>query len=146
MPPSASRRRILYWPIVAGSWRAPSSGAGSPLVRVGSSISVRLHRRLLRTLLFHEDATEDLADRRLGKLGAELDLPRHLERGEVKLAERGDLVGGRLGPGLEDDERLHRLAAIWIGHAGDRGFLHLRVEEEHLLDLARQHLQPRGDD
>ena len=48
--------------------------------------------------------------------------------------------------GVQLDDGLDRLAPFLVGHADHRAVLHRGVRPDHLLDLARVHVEPAGDD
>ena len=56
------------------------------------------------------------------------------------------LVRGRLGAVLEDDDRGHRLLPLGVLAADDRGVGDLRVAQQHLLDFGRDDVLAAADD
>ena len=106
-------------------------------------------RRGSRLLFLLQDAAQDLADQRLRERVAELDLAWDAVAGQPLLriaAPRDDLLRGRGLALLQDDERLHPLAGLIVGHADHRTLQDLRVTEQHLLDLGRVHVEPGHQD
>ena len=59
------------------------------------------------------------------------------------VAERLDRVRPRT---AQDDEGVHELAAVAVGHADDRGLEHVRVLLQHILDLARVDVEATDED
>ena len=94
-------------------------------------------------------ASLDLPARGLRELGDECDLTRAVvrrgDRLDVLLELGGEAVG-RLLPRAEDDERLHDLAAVEVGHADDGALGDRRMLEERALDLERADAIRRRDD
>ncbi len=80
------------------------------------------------------------------RLGADLDLFGHLVRGERERAERAHLVVGERAAGRDHDDRLHHLAVGGVVDAVDRGFEHLVVLVESVLDLERVDVLAAADD
>src|SRR4051812_21907612 len=67
--------------------------------------------------------------------GAELDLPGRLEVGEHRLAMTDDLLGRRLLPLRERDERLGDFAPLLVRDRDDRGLQDRGMADDRLLDL-----------
>ena len=61
-------------------------------------------------------------------------------------AVRAQVVGSHVGALAEHDHRGHRLLPLGVGASDDRGLGDLRVAQQHLLDLAREHVLAAGDD
>src|SRR5690606_37250472 len=108
-----------------------SSSSGSALI----SASVMRAGSLVAQL-----AAQDLAHRRLGQLGAELDHARLLVAGEPAAAELAHLLLGERRVLLHDDQ-LDGLAGFFVGHADHRALQHTLEFGDHVLDLVRVHVE-----
>src|SRR5690606_644115 len=89
---------------------------------------------------------ENLAGGRLGDLVDEDDLLGALVAGQPGLAVGDEVVLLHRAAGGDDDERLHRLPRVGVGHADHGGLLDAGVLEEDLLDLGGEHVEAGHDD
>src|SRR5690606_36865608 len=86
-------------------------------------------------------ALQDLAGRALRQRLHELDDTRVLVGREPLLAPGDQLLVGGGAAGLERHDRLHLLAVARMRHADDGGLGDRLVRVQHLLDLARVHVE-----
>ena len=144
-PRGTTARRV--WPIfMPMRWRSAS--------RPSSVIFGKARVRMVVSSTFAacclslaQDLAVDLAGRRLGQLGHELDdwrgyscwLRRARTRSWISSTKR--VVARAIG----DDERLHHLAAQRVGHADRADLAHVGMLQDRVLDLDRAH-RPAGRD
>ena len=89
----------------------------------------------------------NLARGSLGQLGDECDLARILVRGKLRAHQLLYFFDKRIVTlARGDDECLDDLATQRVGNADRRGFLHLRVLQDRVLDFDRAHRPAGGDD
>src|SRR5262249_17362463 len=91
----------------------------------------------LRSASSSQQAPKCLAGRAARNGVDELDLSRHLERGERWAEIADDLVGGPGVTGVERDERLHHLAKVRVGNAHDDRIGNRDVLVQQFLYVAR---------
>src|SRR5437868_14246203 len=118
------------WPILTPMrWRSASSPSS---VILGKLRSILLPRSKYLAV--------DLAGRRLGQLGDELDEARILVLAEPLAHEVLDFAGeGVVALALGDDESLHDLAAQLVWHADRARLAHVGVLQDCVLDLDGAH-------
>src|SRR5690349_1699333 len=138
-PPAMSTCDMIQPPKMSPCWLV-SPGMGTTRSTGSLSGSVIALRHPLDGVA--QFAAQDLADVRLGKVGAELDVARALVAREVLLAVLREIVGREVGV-LPDHEELDRLARPLVGHADRRALQHARVRRHHPLDLVRVHVEAR---
>jgi hypothetical protein len=83
---------------------------------------------------FAQDPIECFPKKRSWQLAAEFNVPRDFIWSQVSPAMFHEVFFGNFIRGWNDD-RLDRLTPIPRQHANDRGFPHLRVKQQYLLDL-----------
>src|SRR6188768_871648 len=88
----------------------------------------------------------DLVRARLRQRVHEVNLDRSFVLDHLGLAVLEELFFGQRYAGIEDDERDEHLAQARIPLADGRGLADLRVLEQHLVDLARVHVEAADDD
>src|SRR5829696_1325786 len=130
----------LLSPSQAPALRRRSAKPPSPRPRVGRIRPARSGGVVAQQVL------HDFAGRVARQLVDEGDLPRALVVGEVVGAERLELVAADGGVGLAHDEGGDVLAEHLVRDADDRDLAHLRVLEDHALDVRRIHVVSAPDD
>src|ERR1041385_9505780 len=96
--------------------------------RAGRARGADLLRRYARALAAQHELL-DLAGRRLGQLGDEVERLGALEVRELGARELAQLVLARGGAGAQDHERVRALAPLLARHADDGDLLHRGVAE-----------------
>ena len=141
--PSGGELRLA--PLALGRFH----GGGVRLVGVGDDGQRRWGSGREFRMQAAQLASLDLPARGLRELGDECDLTRAVVRRGDRLdmlLELGGEAVGRLLPRAQDDERLHDLAAVEVGHADDGALGDRRMLEERALDLERADAIRRRDD
>ena len=116
-----------------GRW---TSGARARSPRHGQRVRFEVH--LGRRAVVGKVMLGQTARGRMGKVVDDLDVARHLERGELFRDERVELVHVDGPAGSGDDERLHVFFRQVRRHADHRGFGDVGMAFERRLDLGRR--------
>ena len=95
---------------------------------------------------FNQDPAQHLAHHGLGQLLAELHEPGDFIGHQFLLAPGLDLLGSSRFTGLEHHPGFYGFALLGIGYAGHAHLGNCGVRRDHLLNLARPHLEAAGLD
>src|SRR3990167_9325315 len=100
----------------------------------------------LGALFLLEFLLGELADRRLGQFGADLERDRHLVLADLAFQMLLQFLEGERGTGLQFHEHLGRFLAIRIGDADHDALVDCRMLVDRFLDHARVDVVARRDD